>query len=107
MRHFEFFALILSFEEFSDCCPKFVGFTTVSLIRYLSALELPLEMIELRKRCTADDCNNVSGEDGGCTDSGEDYINDKGTWESLQNTVSFPYEVGDLQILSLGKFSIY
>lgn len=63
-------------------------------------------MLELQKRCTADEYNNVSGEDGGCTDSGEDCLNDKGTCASLQNIETFPYEVGaDLQILRLGKFS--
>lgn len=67
---------------------------------YLSAQKLPLGMIELRKRY---DCNNVSGEDGGCSDSGEDYVSDKGTWEALQKNDTFPYEVGDLQILNLGK----
>ncbi|KAL5082746.1 hypothetical protein RYX36_011167 [Vicia faba] len=71
--------------------------------RYLSAQKLPLEMIELRKRCTADNHNNIRGENGGCTDSGEDCVNDKGTWAALQNIDTFPYEVGDLQILSLGK----
>lgn len=62
-------------------------------------------MLELQRRCTADDSNNVSGEDGGCTDSGEDHLNDKGTWAAHHNIETFPYEVGDLQILSLGKFS--
>ncbi|XP_057436320.1 histone H3-lysine(4) N-trimethyltransferase ATX1-like [Lotus japonicus] len=72
--------------------------------RYLSQQKLPLEMLELQKRCTADEYNNVSGEDGGCTDSGEDCLNDKGTCASLQNIETFPYEVGaDLQILRLGK----
>ncbi|CAL5191354.1 unnamed protein product [Lathyrus oleraceus] len=71
--------------------------------RYLSAQKLPLEMIELRKRCTADNHNNIRGEDGGCTDSGEDCVNGRGTWAALQNIDTFPYEVGDLQILSLGK----
>jgi len=72
------------------------------LNRYLSAQKLPLEMIELRKRY---DCSNVSGEDGG-SDLGEDYVSDKGTWAALQKIDTFPYEVGDLQILSLGKFLI-
>lgn len=73
------------------------------LNRYLSAQKLPLGMIELRKRY---DCNNVSGEDGGCSDSGEDYVSDKGAWAALQKIDTFPYEVGDLQILNLGKFLI-
>ncbi|XP_020218632.1 histone-lysine N-methyltransferase ATX2 [Cajanus cajan] len=71
--------------------------------RYLSEQKLPLEMLELQKRCTADDCNNASGEEGGCTDSGDDCLNDKGTLMALENSETFPYEVGDLQILSLGK----
>lgn len=62
-------------------------------------------MLELQKRCTTDDCNNASGEDAGCTDSGEDHLNDKGIWPTLENTETFPCEVGDLQILSLGKSS--
>ncbi|KAH1156541.1 hypothetical protein GYH30_051373 [Glycine max] len=71
--------------------------------RYLSEQKLPSEMLELRKRCTADDCNNISGEDGGCTDSGDDCLNDNGTLTALETIETFPYEVGDLQILSLGK----
>lgn len=73
--------------------------------RYLSEQKLPSEMLELRKRCTADDCNNISGEDGGCTDSGDDCLNDNGTLTALETIETFPYEVGDLQILSLGNFS--
>lgn len=76
-----------------------------TLNRYLSAQKLPLEMLELQKRCTAEDSKNVSGEDGGCTDSGEDHSNE-GTLAALQSIDTCPYEVGDLQILSLGKFSI-
>ncbi|KAK7295625.1 hypothetical protein RJT34_18536 [Clitoria ternatea] len=71
--------------------------------RYLSEQKLPLEMLELQKRCITDDCDNVSGEDGGCTDSGDDCLNDKGTLTALENIETFPYEIGDLQILSLGK----
>ncbi|KAK7374756.1 hypothetical protein VNO80_08193 [Phaseolus coccineus] len=71
--------------------------------RYLSEQKLPLEMIELQKRCTADNCNNVSGEDGGCTDSGDECLNGERTLMALENVETFPYEVGDLQILSLGK----
>ncbi|KAG5016851.1 hypothetical protein JHK82_022496 [Glycine max] len=71
--------------------------------RYLSEQKLPLEMLELQKRCTADGCNNVSGEDGGCSDSGDDCLNGKGTLMALETVENFPYEVGDLQILSLGK----
>ncbi|XP_027353550.1 histone-lysine N-methyltransferase ATX2-like [Abrus precatorius] len=71
--------------------------------RYLSEQKLPLEMLELQKRCTADDCNNVSGEVEGCTDSGDDCLNDKGIWPAQENTETFPYEVGDMQILNLGK----
>ncbi|KAL9297399.1 hypothetical protein ACSQ67_023295 [Phaseolus vulgaris] len=71
--------------------------------RYLSEQKLPLEMIELQKRCTADNCNNVSGEDGGCTDSGDECLNGERTLMALENVETFPYVEGDLQILSLGK----
>jgi len=73
--------------------------------RYLSEQKLPLEMIELQKRCTADNCNNVSGEDGGCTDSGDECLNGERTLMALENVETFPYVEGDLQILSLGNFS--
>ena len=62
-------------------------------------------MIELQKRCTADNCNNVSGEDGGCTDSGDECLNGERTLMALENVETFPYVEGDLQILSLGNFS--
>jgi len=61
-------------------------------------------MLELQKRCTADNCNNVSGDDGGCTDSGDDCLNGGRTLMAPENNESFPYKVGDLQILSLGNF---
>ncbi|KAK7273149.1 hypothetical protein RIF29_14196 [Crotalaria pallida] len=71
--------------------------------RYLSEQKLPLEMLELQKGCIADGHNNVSGENGGCPDSGDYCLNDKGTWTEMENIETFPYEVGDLQIISLGK----
>ncbi|MED6138307.1 hypothetical protein PIB30_073073, partial [Stylosanthes scabra] len=70
--------------------------------RYLNEQKLPSEMLELQKGCTADDCKNVTGEDGGCTDSGEDSLSDKELSTALEN-IEFPLEVGDLQIISLGK----
>ena len=39
------------------------------------------------------------------TDSGDDCLNDNGTLTALETIETFPYEVGDLQILSLGNFS--
>ncbi|OIW17292.1 hypothetical protein TanjilG_22404 [Lupinus angustifolius] len=71
--------------------------------RYLGEQRLPRAMIELQKGCIVDDCNNVSGEDGGYTNSDEDRLNDKGTWMEMESTSTFPYEVGDMQIKSLGK----
>jgi len=73
--------------------------------RYLNEQKLPLEMLELQKRCAADNCNNVSREEGGCTDSGDDCLNGERTLMALENVETFPYELGDLQILSLGNFS--
>ncbi|KAE9595226.1 putative histone-lysine N-methyltransferase [Lupinus albus] len=71
--------------------------------RYLSEQKLPQVMLELQKGCIVDDGNHVNGEDGGCTNSSEDCLNDKGTWMAMENIETFPYEVGDMQIISLGK----
>ncbi|BAT83120.1 hypothetical protein LR48_Vigan03g008900 [Vigna angularis] len=71
--------------------------------RYLSEQKLPLEMLELQKRCAADNCNNVSREEGGCTDSGDDCLQGERTLLAKETVENFPYELGDLQILSLGK----
>jgi len=92
-------------EEFSNGCSNLLVLQLFHSNRYLSEQKLPLEMLELQKRCTADGCNNVSGEDGGCSDSGDDCLNGKGTLMALETVENFPYEVGDLQILSLGNFS--
>ncbi|KAL1323025.1 hypothetical protein HN51_068043 [Arachis hypogaea] len=70
--------------------------------RYLNEQKLPSEMLALQKGCTADDCKNVTGEDGQCTGSGEDSLSDKEPSIALEN-IKFPLEVGDLQIISLGK----
>ncbi|MED6155732.1 hypothetical protein PIB30_007597 [Stylosanthes scabra] len=59
-------------------------------------------MLELQKGCTADDCKNITGEDGRCTDSGEDSLSDKEPSTALEN-IEFPLEAGDLQIISLEK----
>ena len=59
-------------EEFSNGCSNLLVLQLFHSNRYLSEQKLPLEMLELQKRCTADGCNNVSGEDGGCSDSGNE-----------------------------------
>lgn len=102
---FMFSASIIRIEVFLIGCSNLLISQLFHLNRYLSEQKLPLEMLELQKGCTANDCNNVSGEDGGCTDSGEDCLNNKGTWTGMENVATFPYEVGDLQIISLGNFS--
>lgn len=73
--------------------------------RYLSEQKLPLEMLELQKRCAADNCNNASREEGGCTDSGDDCLQGERTLLAKETVETFPYELEDLQILSLGNFS--
>ncbi|XP_028759661.1 histone-lysine N-methyltransferase ATX2 [Neltuma alba] len=70
---------------------------------YLSKQKLPSEMLRSQKRCKADDCKNVHGEDEGCTDSGEDCLDDGWAQTALKNIETSPYVVGDLKILSLGR----
>ncbi|KAK4255349.1 hypothetical protein QN277_008360 [Acacia crassicarpa] len=70
---------------------------------YLSKQKLPTEMLRSQRRCKADGCKNVHGEDEGCTDSGEDCSDDGWACTALKNIETSPYVVGDLKILSLGR----
>ena len=96
--------MIILILEFSSGSSNLLVLQLFDLNRYLSEQKLPSKMLELQKGCTADYCNNVTGEDGECTDSGEDSLSDKETSTALEN-IEFPFEVGDLRIISLGNFS--
>lgn len=62
-------------------------------------------MLRSQKRCKADDCKTIHGEDEGCSDSGDDGLDDRWILTALKNIEASPYVVGDLKIISLGNLS--
>lgn len=60
-------------------------------------------MLRSQRRCKADDYKSVHGEDEGCTDSGEDCLDDGWARTTLKSIETSPYVIGDLKILSIGK----
>lgn len=77
------------------------GFT--SSIRYLSEQKLPKRMLQLRNGFGTDVYNDESGEDDGSADSGKDGMGDEEIDRRIEAVKSFPFEVGDLQIITLGN----
>lgn len=70
---------------------------------YLSELKLSKRMLRLQNGINVDEDEDVSGEDNGSTDSGEDCVEDLGTQRMLEGLRTSPYVIGDLQVISLGK----
>ncbi|CAI9117365.1 OLC1v1018743C1 [Oldenlandia corymbosa var. corymbosa] len=69
---------------------------------YLRKLELPPRMAKMRNEFRADSCNGEIGEDES-TDSEKETIGNKEIQRRIDAVKSFPFEVGDLQIVNLGK----
>lgn len=71
-------------------------------IRYLSEQKLPKRMLRLRNGVEADDYDSEKeGDDCHADSDGECMEN--GLQRRLEALRRFPFEVGDLQIISLGK----
>uniref|UniRef100_A0A5B7CI00 Putative histone-lysine N-methyltransferase ATX2 n=1 Tax=Davidia involucrata TaxID=16924 RepID=A0A5B7CI00_DAVIN len=70
---------------------------------YLSEQKLPKRMLRLQNGIEADDCESASGEDEGSADSDEDCMGDEGIQRKLEGFRTCPFEIGDLQVISLGK----
>ncbi|KAL3506598.1 hypothetical protein ACH5RR_031980 [Cinchona calisaya] len=70
---------------------------------YLSEQKLPKRMVRLRNGFEADDYTDESGEDDGSADSGKEGTVDKEIQRKALAVKSFPFEVGDLQIINLGN----
>ncbi|XP_027117144.1 histone H3-lysine(4) N-trimethyltransferase ATX1-like isoform X1 [Coffea arabica] len=70
---------------------------------YLSAQKLPKRMVRLRNGFEANAYNVESGEDEGSDDSGKEGKADEDIQRRIEAVKSFPFEVGDLQIITLGK----
>ena len=60
-------------------------------------------MLQLQNGMKADSCESASSDEGS-TDSGEDCMQDGGIQRILARLGTSPYVIGDLQIISLGKF---
>lgn len=80
------------------CLNKFV------LTRYLSEQKLPKRMLRLQNGINVDEDDDVSVDDNGYTDSGEDCVEDLGIQRILEGLRTSPYVIGDLQVISLGNF---
>ncbi|XP_024026210.1 histone-lysine N-methyltransferase ATX1 isoform X1 [Morus notabilis] len=70
---------------------------------YLSEQKLPKRMLRLQNGINVDEDDDVSGDDNGYTDSGEDFAEDLGIQRILEGLQTSPYVIGDLQVISLGK----
>ena len=63
-------------------------------------------MLQLQNGKKADSGESVTSEDEGSTDSGEDCMQDGGIQRILARLGTSPYVIGDLQIISFGKFQL-
>lgn len=69
------------------------------MIRYLTEQKLSKRMLRIQNRIAAD--NNTESEEGeGSSDS-----EDEGLRRKLEDIRSCPFELGDLQVVTLGIFS--
>ncbi|XP_028092833.1 histone-lysine N-methyltransferase ATX2-like isoform X4 [Camellia sinensis] len=78
-------------------------FGTHDFARYLSEQKLPKRMLKMQNAVEADDCESGSREDEKGADSGEDCRGDERIHSKLEGTKTCPFEIGDLQMISLGK----
>ncbi|GMP84078.1 hypothetical protein CsSME_00037750 [Camellia sinensis var. sinensis] len=76
---------------------------SIPFIRYLSEQKLPKRMLKMQNAVEADDCESGSREDEKGADSGEDCRGDERIHSKLEGTKTCPFEIGDLQVISLGK----
>ncbi|KAF5946840.1 hypothetical protein HYC85_017068 [Camellia sinensis] len=70
---------------------------------YLSEQKLPKRMLSMQNGIESDDCDSASQEDEDSADSGEDRIEDEGIHRKLEGLEACSFEIGDLQVISLGK----
>ncbi|KAA8531168.1 hypothetical protein F0562_005918 [Nyssa sinensis] len=70
---------------------------------YLSEQKLPKRMFQLQNGIEADDCESASGEDDGSADSDVDCMGNERIQRKLEGLRTCPFEIGDLQVISLGK----
>ncbi|KAL7177050.1 hypothetical protein ACSBR2_030388 [Camellia fascicularis] len=70
---------------------------------YLSEQKLPKRMLSMQNSIESDDCDSASQEDEDSADSGEDCIEDEGIHRKLEGLEACSFEIGDLQVISLGK----
>ncbi|KAL6970849.1 hypothetical protein U1Q18_030531 [Sarracenia purpurea var. burkii] len=70
---------------------------------YLTEQKLPKRMLLMQNGIEANDCDSASQEDEDNAGSGEDFHGDGGIHRNLEGSKSFPFEMGDLQVISLGK----
>ncbi|XP_028092834.1 histone-lysine N-methyltransferase ATX2-like isoform X5 [Camellia sinensis] len=68
---------------------------------YLSEQKLPKRMLKMQNAVEADDCESGSREDEKGADSGEDCRGDERIHSKLEGTKTCPFEIGDLQMISL------
>lgn len=62
-------------------------------------------MLRLQKRNT--DYNSASGEEEGSDNSGDEGTRDEGIERNLEGLRSCPFEIGDLQVQSLGNSRLF
>ncbi|PSS23999.1 Histone-lysine N-methyltransferase [Actinidia chinensis var. chinensis] len=70
---------------------------------YLTEQKLPKRMIRMQNGVEADDCDSDGQVVEENADSGEDYVGDEGIYRNLGSLKICPFEIGDLQVISLGK----
>ncbi|THG03246.1 hypothetical protein TEA_008114 [Camellia sinensis var. sinensis] len=83
--------------------PRLIYWNEVLQYLYLSEQKLPKRMLKMQNAVEADDCESGSREDEKGADSGEDCRGDERIHSKLEGTKTCPFEIGDLQMISLGK----
>ncbi|KAJ4967635.1 hypothetical protein NE237_014336 [Protea cynaroides] len=68
---------------------------------YLTEQKLPKRMLKQQNNISTDDCRNASAEEGS-SDSDVD-VGDEGSDRTLEGSQTYPLELGELRVISLGK----
>ncbi|KAL5703167.1 hypothetical protein ACHQM5_028294 [Ranunculus cassubicifolius] len=70
---------------------------------YLNEQKLPKKMLQLQSGIEVDDGESESGEDGEFSSSDDDFVGDKRTKKRPRISISCPFDVDDLRVISLGQ----
>ncbi|XP_047317606.1 histone-lysine N-methyltransferase ATX2-like [Impatiens glandulifera] len=71
--------------------------------KYLSEQKLPERMLLMQNNTKAEVCESISQDDEDSVDLDQHCLGDEDVQNDIESSESFPLQIGDLQVLNLGK----